>query len=67
MLARFWEAHVHKILVIAVALSFCSVAHAQKAQITAKESKARIGEVETVCGKVASVHYADRSRGSQHS
>jgi len=54
---------VRKILLIAVALSFCSVGHAQKAQISAKEAKDHIGQVETVCGKVASTHYADRSKG----
>jgi hypothetical protein len=36
---------------------------AQTNKITAAEAKDHVGEVRTVCGKVASAHYAVRSKG----
>lgn len=34
------------------------------AEIAASQAKDHIGETATVCGQVASAHYADRSRGN---
>lgn len=45
------------------ALLFTSVAWAQTNKITAREAKDHIGEVQTVCGKVASTHFAPNSKG----
>jgi hypothetical protein len=45
---------------IAVSAGLC---HAQTS-ISASEAKNHIGERETVCGNVASAHYAARSRGN---
>src|SRR5580704_12420036 len=36
---------------------------AQTNKITAAEAKDHVGEVRTVCGKVVSTHYADKSKG----
>ena len=36
---------------------------AQTSKITAREAKDHIGEVQTVCGKVASTHFASKSKG----
>jgi hypothetical protein len=41
--------------------AFCTVAQTNK--ITAREAKDHVGEVQTVCGKVASAHYSTRSKG----
>jgi hypothetical protein len=41
-----------------------SVVCAQSAHITANEAKDHIGEKATVCGNVASTHYAARTKGS---
>jgi hypothetical protein len=50
-------------IILAFTLSLCAIAQAQTARITTNEAKDHIGQVETVCGKVASAHYADRSKG----
>jgi hypothetical protein len=50
---------MRKIVLLTVTLVFCSVTRSQ----TAKDAKDHMGQVETVCGKVASAHYADRSKG----
>ncbi len=44
-------------------LLFTSVAGAQTNKITTREAKAHVGEVQTVCGKVASTHFASGSKG----
>jgi len=44
-------------------LLFTSVAGAQTIKITAREAKDHVGEVQTVCGKVASTHFASGSKG----
>lgn len=44
-------------------LLLTSVAGAQSNKITAREAKDHIGEVQTVCGKVASTHFAPGSKG----
>jgi hypothetical protein len=54
---------MRKNLLLAVTILSCSIAQAQTARITTKDAKDHIGQVETVCGKVASAHYADRSKG----
>ena len=42
-------------------VAFCTAAQTNK--ITTAEAKDHLGEVRTVCGKVASAHYAVRSKG----
>jgi hypothetical protein len=37
--------------------------HAQSKKITATEAKSHVGERATVCGSVASTHYADKAKG----
>ncbi len=50
-----------------VVLLFCSLAigssSGQSKKLTAAEAKDHIGERATVCGKVASTHFAGRSKG----
>jgi hypothetical protein len=48
---------------ISVCLVLASVAHGQTGQITAPEAKNHVGEKTTVCGKVASTHFASGSKG----
>lgn len=48
---------------IAVAL-LCSVLACAQSSISAGEAKNHVGEKATVCGEVASTHYAARSRGN---
>jgi micrococcal nuclease len=48
------------VLVLAVGTSVSSFA---QQRLTAAEAKAHVGEQATVCGSVASVHYATRSKG----
>ena len=56
------EAAMKRTLLLAViALAFCTSAQTNK--ITAAEAKDHVGEVRTVCGKVASTHYATGSKG----
>jgi hypothetical protein len=50
-----------KLLLVVLALSFYTAA--QNKKITALEAKDHIGEIETVCGKVASTHFASSSKG----
>jgi hypothetical protein len=49
--------------IIAVALIAPLLTLAQKAHLTAPEAKARVGETQTVCGKVVSARYAAGSKG----
>lgn len=44
-------------------LLFAFSAAAQTNKITAAEAKDHVGEVRTVCGKVASTHFASKSKG----
>lgn len=53
---------MRRILVLALALPLFGSAP-QKGNITTREAKDHIGQVETVCGKVVSAHYAARSKG----
>jgi hypothetical protein len=56
-----------KLLRSIVVLAFCLLTiptvHAQTKKITAAEAKDHIGDRATVCGKVASTHYAKSSKG----
>jgi hypothetical protein len=49
------------ILLAVLVLSFSAAAQSNK--ITAREAKDHIGEIQTVCGKVASTHFASGSKG----
>jgi hypothetical protein len=48
-------------LLIVIALAFATEAQTRK--VSPEEAKDHIGERATVCGKVASTHYAGRSKG----
>jgi hypothetical protein len=48
-------------ILFCLAISFA--VHAQTRHLTAAEARGHVGENGTVCGKVVSTHYADRSRG----
>jgi hypothetical protein len=52
-----------KLLSTSLTLAFAFCAAGQSGKITAAQAKDHIGEVQTVCGKVASAHFADRSKG----
>jgi hypothetical protein len=52
---------IRKVLSAFLAVAFCATA--QNANLTAREAKDHVGEVRTVCGKVASTHYATGSKG----
>jgi hypothetical protein len=41
----------------------CSIAQAQTKQLTAEEAKNHVGETATVCGRVASIHFAEKTKG----
>jgi len=41
----------------------CLVAQAQTGRLTAAEAKNHVGETATVCGRVASIHFAEKARG----
>jgi hypothetical protein len=49
--------------ILSALLVFAFCTGAQTSKITALEAKDHIGEVRTVCGKVASTHFAARSKG----
>jgi DNA/RNA endonuclease YhcR with UshA esterase domain len=51
------------VVVLIVAVLWATLVLAQNS-ISATEAKNRVGERATVCGEVASVHYAARSRGN---
>jgi hypothetical protein len=51
----------YKILAAILAITFCVAA--QSSKLTPKEAKYHVGETATVCGKVASTHYAAQSKG----
>jgi len=50
-------------LITSSVLLFAFCAAAQSNKITAREAKDHIGEAQTVCGKVASTHFASKSKG----
>ena len=45
-------------------LAAFSVLYAQAGHLTSAEARNHVGETATVCGKVVSTHYADRTKGS---
>ena len=47
--------------VLLLLFAFCTLAQTNK--ITAREAKDHVGEVQTVCGKVVSTHFATKSKG----
>jgi DNA/RNA endonuclease YhcR with UshA esterase domain len=47
-----------------MAVFLCTALAYSQSSISATEAKSHIGEKATVCGEVASTHYADRSRGN---
>jgi hypothetical protein len=49
-----------KLLSAVLIFAFCTAA---QTRITPKETKYHVGETATVCGKVASTHYAAQSKG----
>jgi hypothetical protein len=51
----------HPLLSTFFVFALCTAAENHK--ITAREAKDHVGEVRTVCGKVASTHYAAGSKG----
>jgi hypothetical protein len=50
-----------RIILVVVALAVCTAAQTRK--ITTRQVKDHVGEVQTVCGKVVSTHFAPRSKG----
>jgi hypothetical protein len=55
--------HVRSLAVLVTCFLAIPCVHAQTQKITAAEAKDHIGERATVCGKVASTHYAKSSKG----
>src|SRR5215470_13631698 len=49
---------------LCLCLAVSSLLLAQSSHLTSAEAKNHIGERATVCGKVASTHYAARTKGS---
>jgi micrococcal nuclease len=44
-------------------MATCHLAQAQTEHLTAAEAKNHVGEMATVCGRVASSHFAEKSKG----
>jgi hypothetical protein len=55
--------HVRSLAVLVTCFLAIPCVHAQTQKITAAEAKNHIGDRVTVCGKVASTHYAKNSKG----
>jgi hypothetical protein len=55
--------HLKSIVVLAFFLIAIPNLHAQTKKLTAAEAKDHVGDRATVCGKVASTHYAKSSKG----
>jgi hypothetical protein len=55
--------HLRSFSILIFCLLAISSVHAQSKKITAVEAKDHVGDRMTVCGKVASTHYAKSSRG----
>ncbi|MEJ2008555.1 MAG: DNA-binding protein [Acidobacteriota bacterium] len=56
----------HLSIALALCLAGCASLYARTAKtqtITAEQARNHVGETATVCGRVASTHYAPRSRG----
>jgi hypothetical protein len=50
-------------LLLALCIAPCRIVWAQTGHLTAVEAKNHVSETATVCGKVVSTHFADKSRG----
>jgi hypothetical protein len=50
-------------LLLIVCFALPSIAQAQKEHLTAAEAKNHVGETATVCGRVASAHFAEKTKG----
>ena len=51
------------VLLLALCITSCRIAQAQTGHLTAGEAKNHIGETATVCGRVASAHFAEKVKG----
>lgn len=54
---------IHKLSVVCGLVLTFGLTSAGQTKLTAREAKYHVGEEATVCGKVASTHYASGSRG----
>ena len=50
-------------LVLIVSFALPCITQAQTAHLTAAEAKNHVGETATVCGRVASAHFAEKTKG----
>jgi hypothetical protein len=50
-------------LLLIICLALPCITQAQAAHLTAAEAKNHVGETATVCGRVASAHFAERTKG----
>lgn len=50
-------------LLLIVSFVLPCIAQAQSAHLTAAEAKNHVGETATVCGRVASAHFAEKTKG----
>ena len=50
-------------LLLMLCVAKCHIAHAQTEHLTAAEAKDHVGETATVCGRVASAHFAPETKG----
>jgi hypothetical protein len=50
-------------LLLMLCLVPCCIAQAQTKELTAAEAKDHVGETATVCGRVASAHFAPETKG----
>ena len=50
-------------LLLTLCVATCHIAQAQTKELTAAEAKNHVGETAIVCGRVASSHFAEKSKG----
>jgi hypothetical protein len=50
-------------LLLIICLALPCITRAQTAHLTAAEAKNHVGETATVCGRVASAHFAEKTKG----
>ena len=51
------------LLLLIVSFALPCITQAQTAHLTAAEAKNHVGETATVCGRVASAHFAEKTKG----
>lgn len=51
------------VLLLMLCIAMCHIAQAQTEHLTAAEAKNHVGETATVCGRVASIHFAEKAKG----